>query len=175
MGFLGYAWLEKGDLPQAIETLEESIERMEQTGMRQLQGWFSVFLADAYLRASRLADATEAAREALEVTRESRFRYGAELAQRVRGRIARLQGRHEEAEDRLREALDGFRSLEVPFEVAQTRLDLALVAHAREDRREAAMQLSEAYRVFVELGVPKYAEKAERIARELAVPLALAS
>jgi class 3 adenylate cyclase/tetratricopeptide (TPR) repeat protein len=175
MGFLGYAWLEKGDLPQAIEVLEESIGRMEQIGMRQLQGWFSVFLADAYLRASRLADATEAAREALEVTGESRFRYGAGLAQRVRGRIARLQGRHKEAEDRLREALDGFLSLEVPFEVAQTRLDLALLAHAGEDRREAAVQLSEAYRAFVELGVPRYAEKAERIARELAVPLALAS
>jgi class 3 adenylate cyclase/tetratricopeptide (TPR) repeat protein len=175
MGFLGYAWLEKGDLPQAIEALEESIKRMEQTGMRQLQGWFSVFLADAYLRASRLTDATEAAREALEVTRESRFRYGVGLAQRVRGRIARTQGRLKEAEEHLSEALDGFRSLEVPFEVAQTRLDLALLAHAGNDRREAAVQLSEAHRAFVELGVPKYAERAERIARELAVPLALAS
>jgi len=175
MGFLGYAWLEKGDLPQAIEALEESIRRMEQTGMRQLQGWFSVFLADAYLRAGRLTDAMDAAREALEVTRESRFRYGVGLAQRVRGRIARMQGRFQEAEEHLYEALDGFRSLEVPFEVAQTRLDLALLAHAGNDRRETAVQLSEAHRAFVELGVPRYAERAERIARELAVPLALAS
>jgi tetratricopeptide (TPR) repeat protein len=175
LGFLGYAWLEKGDLTQAIETLEESIRRMEQTGMRQLQGWFSAFLADAYLRASRLTEATDAAREALEVTRESRFRYGVGLAQRVRGRIARRQERHKEAEDHLMEALDGFRALEVPFEVAQTRLDLALLAHDCKDRRETAVQLSEAYRAFVELGVPKHAERAERIARELAVPLALAS
>ncbi|MFP5285562.1 MAG: ATP-binding protein, partial [Thermoanaerobaculia bacterium] len=130
MGFLGYAWLEKGDLPRAIETLEESIRRIEQAGMRQLQGWFSAFLADAYLRSSRLSEATDAARQALELTRESRFRYGAGLAQRVRGRIARLQERLKEAEDHLMEALDGFRSLEVPFEVAQTRLDLALLAHA---------------------------------------------
>ncbi len=175
LGFLGYALLEKGDLPQAIETLEDSIGRMEKTGMRQLKGWFSVFLADAYLRASRPADALEATREALEVTRESGFHYGAGLAERVRGRIARSQGRHKEAEEHLKEALEGFRSLEVPFEVAQTRLDLALLAHARDDRREAAVQLSEAYRTFVELSVPRFAEKAERLAREMALPLALAS
>ncbi|MFL6293736.1 MAG: ATP-binding protein [Thermoanaerobaculia bacterium] len=175
LGFLGYAWLEKGDLPRAIETLEDSIRRVEQTGMRQLQGWFSVFLADAYLRTSRWTEAADAAREALEVTRESRFRYGVGLAQRVQGRIARAQGRHQEAEEHLREALEELRSLEVPFEVAQTRLDLALLAHAREDREETVAQLSEAHRAFVELGVPKYAEKAERVARELAVPLALVS
>lgn len=175
LGFLGYALLEKGELPRAIETLEESIRRIAQTGMRQLQGWFSAFLADAYLRASRPTEAADVAREALEVTRESRFRYGAALAQRVRGRIARLQGRSKEAEDHLMEALDGFRSLEVPFEAAQTRLDLALLAHDCKDHRETAVQLSEAYRVFVALRVPKHAERAERIARELAVPLAMAS
>ena len=175
LGFLGYAYLEKGDLRQAIEALQSSIGMVEQTGMRQLQGWFSAFLADAYARASRWREAEKAARQAVQVTRESRFWYGVGLAQRIRGRIARIQGRHSESQDLLRKALEGFRALEVPFEVAKTRLDLAVLAHAREDRGEAAAQLSEAYRVFVELEVPRYAEKAQRIAQELAVPLALAS
>ncbi|HWM90071.1 MAG TPA: adenylate/guanylate cyclase domain-containing protein [Thermoanaerobaculia bacterium] len=175
MGFLGYAWLEKGDLQQAIDTLEDSIARVEQTGMRQLQGWFSAFLADAYLRASRPAEGGEMARQALEVTQGSRFWYGAGLARRVLGRIACTLGHHAEAEDHLREALEGFRSLGVPFEVARTHLDLALLAHAREDAAETAAELSEAHRAFLDLGVPRYAERAERIARELAVPLALAS
>jgi class 3 adenylate cyclase/tetratricopeptide (TPR) repeat protein len=175
LGFLGYAWLEKGDLPRAVEALEDSIRRVEQTGMLQLQGWFSVFLADAYLRTSRPAEALDAAHRALEVTRESGFRYGVALAQRVRGRIAREQGRSEEAAEHLGEALEGFRSLEVPFEVAQTRFDLALLAHARGDREKASAQLLEAHRTFLELGVPRHVEKAERIARELAVPLELVS
>jgi class 3 adenylate cyclase/tetratricopeptide (TPR) repeat protein len=175
MGFLGFAYLEKGDLQQAIHILEDAIGRVAQTGMRQLQGWFSVFLADAYLRASRLTEAGNVAREALELTRGSRFWYGVGLAQRILGRIYRTQGNHSEAESHLRESLDGFRSLEVPFEVAQTRVDLALLAQARKDRREAAVQLSEAYRAFLELGVPTHAERTERLARKLAVPLALAS
>jgi tetratricopeptide (TPR) repeat protein len=48
LGFLGYALLEKGDLPRAIEALESSTVRLRQAGMQQLLGWFSAFLADAY-------------------------------------------------------------------------------------------------------------------------------
>ena len=49
LGFLGYAFLEKGDLPRAIEALEDSTERLRQAGMQQLLGWFSAFLAEACL------------------------------------------------------------------------------------------------------------------------------
>ena len=175
LGFLGHAYLEKGDLRKAVRTLQDSIERVEQTGMRQLQGWFSVFLADAYVRASRLPEAGNVARQALELTRASSFWYGVGLAERILGRICRIQGSLSEAESHLRKSLDAFRSLEVPFEVAQTRVDLALLAEARKDRGETAAQLFEAYRAFVELGVPHHAEKTERLAQELAVPLELVS
>ncbi|HEY0553003.1 MAG TPA: adenylate/guanylate cyclase domain-containing protein, partial [Thermoanaerobaculia bacterium] len=43
LGFLGYAFLEKGDLPAAIEALENSTDRLRQAGMQQLLGWFSAF------------------------------------------------------------------------------------------------------------------------------------
>jgi tetratricopeptide (TPR) repeat protein len=175
LGFLGYAYLEKGDLPAAIGTLEDSIRRIKDAGMRQLQGWFSVFLAEAYLRTERAGEAAELAEEALEVTRESGFRYGIVLANRALGQIARGRGRDSEAEDHLREALAGFQSLQVPFETARTRLDLALLAHGRGDAAQAATQLAEAHRDFVALGVPRYVERAERMACDLAVPLAPAS
>ena len=175
LGFLGYAYLEKGDLPAAIGSLEDSIQRMKGTGMRQLQGWFSVFLAEAYLRTERAGEAAELAEEALAGTRESGFRYGSVVAQQALGRIARGQGRDSEAEDHLREALVGFQSLQVPFETARTRLDLALLAHGRGDAAQAAAQLAEAHRDFLELGVPRYVERTERIARELTLPLAPAS
>ena len=175
MGFLGYAYLKKGDVQQAVRILEDAISRVGQIGMRQLQGWFSVFLADAYLRASRPAEAAETAQAALEATRGTRFWYGVGLARRILGRILRVQGHHAEAEEQLREALEGFRSLEVPFEMAHTRVDLAFLAHAQDDRSEAAVQLSEAHRVFQQLGVRIYADRTEQVARKLAVPLALAS
>ena len=145
------------------------------TGMRPLQGWFSVFLADAYLRDGRPGEAAALGEQALEITSAAHFQYGAGLARQALGRIARAQGEHSGAEEHLREAIESFGALEVPFEVARTRLDLALLAHARGDVPETAAQLAEAHRAFVELRVLAYAGKALHLARALAVELVPAS
>jgi len=116
------------------------------------------------------AEARVVAREALAVTEEVRFRYGSGMAQRALGRAARAAGDREEAERWLQEALESFRAIGAPFEVARTRLDLALLAGAGSEA--AAGQLGEARRTFAELGVPVYVERAERLAGELAAPAA---
>jgi class 3 adenylate cyclase/tetratricopeptide (TPR) repeat protein len=175
LGFLGYAWLQKGDLAKAIETLEDSIRRIELTGMRQLQGWFSAFLAEAYLRDGRPGEALPIAEQAVAVTLETRFWYGVGLARRSLGMICRVQERRDEAQAHLHDAVEGFRSHRVPFEVARTRLELALLAHDGGDASEAAAQLRQAHRAFQELGAQRYVERAEQVARELSVSLALAS
>ncbi len=166
MGFLGYAYLEQGDVPKGAEALEGSVERLRQAGMKQLLGWFSAFLAEARLLSGRPAEARDLAREALAVTDKVRFRYGSGMAQRALGRIARATGDREEAERWLGEALESYLSIQAPFEVALTRLDLARVAGAGSD--EAAAQLGEARRMFAELGLPVYVEKTDRLAGELA-------
>jgi class 3 adenylate cyclase/tetratricopeptide (TPR) repeat protein len=166
LGFLGYAYLEKGDLPRAIEALESSVERLRQAGMRQLLGWFSAFLAEACLFSGRLpAEARKLAEEALATTQGVKFRYGSGMAQRALGRIAQA-GDREGARAWFEEALESFRSIQAPFEVARTRLDLALLAGSGSE--EAARQLGEARRIFAELRVPVYVERAERLAAELA-------
>jgi tetratricopeptide (TPR) repeat protein len=170
LGFLGYAYLEKGDLPRATEALEDSVERLRQAGMQQLFGWFSAFLAAARLLAGRPAEAAVIAQEALTVTEGVKFRYGSGMAQRVLGRIARVTGPPADAERWLRAALESFRSIQALFEVARTRLDLALLAGA--GSAEAAAELGEARRLFAELGVPRYVAEAERLAGELAPPAA---
>jgi tetratricopeptide (TPR) repeat protein len=167
-GFLGYAFLEKGDLSAALKVLEDSTERLRQAGMQQLLGWFGAFLADANLRSGRLDEARDFAHEALAVTEGVRFRYGSGLAQRVLGRIALADGQPEEATMWLQEALESFRSIRAPFEGARTRLELARVAGAGSGG--AAAQLGEARRIFKELRLPGYVERADRLATELAVP-----
>lgn len=170
LGFLGYAYLQQRDVPRAAETLADSAERLRQAGMRQLYGWFSAFLAEARLLAGDPPlEVRETGLRALEAAEASNFRYGVGLAQRTLGRIALESG--EEAEGWLGKALESFAAIEAPFETGSTRLDLALAAHARGDSAEAASQLREAHRLFVDLGVPKYAEKAELLARELSVSL----
>jgi len=167
LGFLGYAYLEKGDLPRALAALEESTQRLRQAGMQQLLGWFSAFLAEALLRSGRLDEARDFAHEALAVTEGVRFRYGSGIAQRALGRIAQADGHREEAAVWLQEALESFRSIQAPFEAGRTRLDLARLAGS--GSVQAAAELGEARRIFTALGLPGYVEKAERLASELAV------
>ena len=166
LGFLGYAYLEKGDFPRAIKALESSVERLRQAGMRQLLGWFSAFLADAWLFSGRPAEARKLAGEALATTESVKFRYGSGMAQRALGRIVQADGDPERAKAWFEKALESFRSIQAPFEVARTRLDLALLAGSGSE--EAARQLGEARRIFAELRVPHYAERAERLAAKLA-------
>ena len=102
MGFLGYAYLQKGDTEQAAATLEEAVERIEGTGMRQLLGWFSTYLGEAYLAAGRPEEARAAVERGLDVCREAAFRFGEGLALRALGTILR----HEGEETGSREALE---------------------------------------------------------------------
>jgi tetratricopeptide (TPR) repeat protein len=171
LGFLGYAYLEKGDLPRAIEALEESTQRLRQAGMQQLLGWFSAFLAEACLHSGRPDEARDFAHEAFAVTEGSRFRYGSGIAQRALGRLALAEGKPEEAAVWLQEALESFRSIQAPFEAGRTRLDLARAAGA--GSVQAAAELGEARRIFSALRLPGYVERAERLAAELAVAPAM--
>jgi class 3 adenylate cyclase/tetratricopeptide (TPR) repeat protein len=167
LGFLGHAYLVKRDLPQAIETLQDAVRQMQQAGMPQLHGWFSAFLAEALLLASRVEEAREAALAALEITGGVRFQYGIALGERAMGRVALAAGDLDEAERRLATTRLSFISLQMPFEVARTDLDLAVLARARGEAAEAGRALSAARRAFVELSVPRYREEADRLAEEL--------
>jgi tetratricopeptide (TPR) repeat protein len=172
-GFLGYAYLEKRDLPQAIEALEGSVEPLRQAGMLQLLGWFSAFLAEARLLSGHpIPEVRAVALQALSASEGSNFRYGVGFAQRTLGRIAFKADELAEAKTWLDKALGSFRAIEALFEIGRIHLDLALLAHAEGDSGEASLQLSEAYHLFLALRVPKYVERAEQLAGDLSVILA---
>jgi class 3 adenylate cyclase/tetratricopeptide (TPR) repeat protein len=172
LGFLGYTYLEQGDFPKAMETLEDSVGRLQGTGMQQLLGWFSAYLGEAYLGLDQVEKARKAALEAVATTQEVHFWYGIAIAQRAVGRIAAAAGDSDEAVARLEAALDGFLTLEVPFEVARTRLDLAALAHTRGDKKKACEQLRQARTAFVSLKLPRHAERAQALAARMGIPFA---
>jgi class 3 adenylate cyclase/tetratricopeptide (TPR) repeat protein len=167
LGFLGYAYLEKRDLPNALRVLEDSVQRTKLAGMQQLLGWFSVFLGEAYAYSDRLDEAEEMARQALAVTSEVKFGYGIGLAQRALGCVARERRDRGGARRRLEEAMAQFQMLRVPFEVARTQLALAALARCEERNDEAAERLAEARNTFAELGVTRYVERADQMIGEL--------
>jgi tetratricopeptide (TPR) repeat protein len=166
LGFLGYAFLEKGDLPRAIAALEDSTARLLEAGMLQLLGWFSAFLAEAFLLSGRLEEARELALRALSTTEAVRFRYGSGMAQRALGRVASAAGDPAAAAAALLDALASFQAIQAPFEVGRTLLELAAVPGT--GSAEAASRLGEARRIFAELRVPAYSERAERLLGEVA-------
>jgi class 3 adenylate cyclase/tetratricopeptide (TPR) repeat protein len=164
LGFLGYAYLERGDLPEAVQALEAAVDSLRKAGFRQMLGWFCAFLAEACLRTGKAAQGRLLAREALEIARETRFGYGAGLAQRALGRIARQAGTGGEAAEWLGEALATFTQLAARFEVGRSHLDLAALAADGGDDPAAERHLGLARDLFEELGATRYRERVEQLA-----------
>jgi DNA-binding NtrC family response regulator/tetratricopeptide (TPR) repeat protein len=171
LGWLGHAWLERGDLGQAIPRLEEAVRLHAQFGFRQARAWFSVFLAEAHRCAHRLETALELASQALELARASDTPPGVGWAERTLGHIAQARGALGDAEEHFEEALRIFAAAEASFELARTRFDLAALVWARGRRDAGATQLTEAHQQFGALGLPRWVERAEERARTWGVAL----
>jgi transcriptional regulator with AAA-type ATPase domain/tetratricopeptide (TPR) repeat protein len=171
LGWLGLAWLERGDVGQAVPRLEEALRLHVQFGFRQAQAWFSAFLAEAHRRAHRLETALELASQGLELARATSTVEGIGWAERTLGHIALARGAHGDAEEHLREALRAFEMVEAAFEVARAHWDLAAFSRAQERSAPTARHLAEAYRLFRALGLPRWIERAESHAREWGITL----
>jgi tetratricopeptide (TPR) repeat protein len=165
LGWLGFAWLERGDLGQAVSRLEEALRLLDQFRFRQPQAWFSTFLAEAHRQALRLETALELASHALELARSTGSTVGIGWAERALGNIAQARGALGDAHDHLQEALRAFEGAEASFEIARTRLDLASLAHVRGDPRSLETHLAEAERGFHALGVSRWVERVQERAR----------
>jgi tetratricopeptide (TPR) repeat protein len=170
LGWLGFAWLECGDLAQAIPRLEEATRLYAQFGFRQAEAWFSAFLAEAHRRGHRLETALELASRGLQLARATDTLQGIGWAERTLGHIAQARGALTDAADHFGEALRAFERVEAAFEVARTRFDLAALARARGDRDASAAHLAEAHRHFRALNLPRWVARAEARGREWGGP-----
>jgi transcriptional regulator with AAA-type ATPase domain/tetratricopeptide (TPR) repeat protein len=171
MSFLGYAYLGKGEIDQAIALLTRANEQWRRFRHRPMLGWFTAVLAEACLAAGRLDEARDLAAAAVALTREAAFPYGVGVAERAAGRVARAEGRWPAAEAQCSEARRTFEAIEARHEAAATRLDLALIAHAQDDRAAAARHLGDAATVFRGSGVPFYQARLAELASQLGLPL----
>jgi DNA-binding NtrC family response regulator/tetratricopeptide (TPR) repeat protein len=171
LGHLGYVHLAKGEVAGAVALLEEAVAKMRQFGVRQLEGRFMTFLGEAYLVGGQVEAARELVSEAMRLSAGASYSYGLGWARHAMGRIALAGGDLAAADTYLTDALETFTRTYARFLVARTRLSLAGLAHARNDRPEVARQLDAAYAAFRMLRIPHYVAETERLARELAVSL----
>jgi tetratricopeptide (TPR) repeat protein len=171
IGQMGYAYLEGGDVAQAIPLLEQAVEQWTRFQVRQTPGRFMTLLSEAYLASGRLEEAERLAEQALAISLSVKFLYAIGLAQRAAGKVAQARGDLDGAGPRLEEAFETFRVMGARFELARTQVALAELARARKDVPSAARHLREAARAFRSLGVPRHDERAARLARAWSMDL----
>jgi tetratricopeptide (TPR) repeat protein len=165
--YLGFAHLGTGDVDTARPLLERALDDYERLGLRQPAARLMVFLGEAHLLTGAMARARELAEASIAIHREARHPWGIAYAERLLGRIAHAEGRAEHARQHLLEARATFTAVPCPFEAGRTCLDLAEVARACGDRQASVAHLAEARRLFTELGLARYIERADRLTREL--------
>jgi tetratricopeptide (TPR) repeat protein len=169
MGWLGFVYLQAGDPTRAIPVLEQAVEQLGTFGFRQLQSWFTVFLAEAHRATGHDAKAFGLATAGLQIATAAKFPVIVGWARMILGRAARARGALSEAETHLKTALQTFTSTHSRYELGQTHLDLAALARAQGNGEAVVSHLKEAHRVFTALRIPKDVERTEQLAREYGI------
>ena len=139
--FLGYAYLEHGEMARALDELEPVIVELDRFGIPYWHGWADAMIAEAYRLTGHFDRAADYARKGLEITTRVQYRYAMGLAHRAIGRAAYSDRSVDEAESSLLEALTTFEAIGARFESARTRLDLATLARDRHNVAGAVSHL----------------------------------
>ena len=172
LGFLGYMYLEKGEVTQALPVLESAVQAAQQYRSQQVQSSFKVFLGEAYRMNNQLEQAQDLAMQGCELSRRIKHPWGIGLAQRTLGRIAHTSGNLAVAEMHLQDALATFDAIQARYDLARTHLDLTSLAHTQGNQDTATTHLNQAYAWFKTLQVSKWVERTEQLAHEYGVTLA---
>src|SRR5207247_265678 len=171
-GFLGFAYMEKGDAGAAVVALEESIPLVNQFGLKAFEGCFTAFLAEAHRLKGRLDRGEALAEHACLLATEASFGFALGWAQQSLGRMALARGDPAKATARLEQALATFTAAHSRYECARTHMDLAAVWRARGGGEAARRHLEEAHGLFTACGAPRYRERVERLAADRGMRLA---
>lgn len=166
---LGRACFEAGDIVRAVDVLEQAVEIADQVRSMQFRAWFRTMLGEAYLMNGKIDKASHVVSGACDASTEIRFPIGIGLSKQLQGRIARARGDPVQARRNFDEAVTILTSIGARFELARTHLELAEIAEASSEREVAAAQLRAARAYFVDLQVPKYVERANRLSERLAI------
>jgi tetratricopeptide (TPR) repeat protein len=154
--FLGLAYLEAGDGPEAAAWLSPLVAEPERLRQRHVRALCTVYLAEAHLLMGSLDQAAALARQALEETTATRYRHAVGYAWRAVGLVAAARGDYRGAERALIEALDIWKSVPARYEMARTHMVLAEVAEAMGAADDAKRYRAEGEAIFVAIGLPAY-------------------
>ncbi len=168
--FLGMAEVMRGSWKTAIEALGRSREINRELHVAvEAEPWRLAFLAEAYLGLGENERAEEAAAEGVAIARSQGNVFGELVAGLAQARVllgAVGPDARTEIEAALARARELIRDSDAKAYEPQVHVVLAELARQSDDERAWREELSEAHRLFTEIGASGYAE---RVAGELAV------
>lgn len=144
-----YALTDSGRLDDAERVLAEGLELTAQIGDDTGTAYLDVVGADLDMRRGRLASATERIDRSLRAARTLRSAYLWAEALRYRGDVAAIEGHHRDAVTALRQALQAWRDIGMPVEIART-LGRLECASAAADDHEAATRYRTEWRAILD-------------------------
>ncbi len=168
---LGSTHLEHNNPSHAIPLLEQAVEQCRQSQLQQGQGRFAVLLGEAWLMHGDLDEAQRLVHQGLDMCTNIQYLYGIGLAQRVLGQIAQAGNALTDAARHLHDALQTFTEIQARFEVGRTHLALAELAAVQGQWDFLRANLQKGHYLFTVLRVPKYVERAAKLAKTFEVTL----
>jgi tetratricopeptide (TPR) repeat protein len=119
-GFLAYAFLESGDVAQALPALQAASDEVNRIGFQVWHSLFLAYLSEAQRKVGSVADAMTTAERSLEVARAYRYPLAEAWALRARGRALLASQRPDEAQVAVASAIEVFTRLGARHEVARS-------------------------------------------------------
>jgi class 3 adenylate cyclase/tetratricopeptide (TPR) repeat protein len=160
---LGCAHVENGEGEPAIPLLRDGVGKLDQFGLRLVQAFFTVQLAEAYRLTGAAEQARQFAMQGLNTSLDTAYAYGAARARHVLGRLALDVAEFPAAGEYLGTARQQFEDVGARFEVGRVMLSVAELARRRGDAAQAARIAQEANAIFTDLDAPRYRELARGV------------
>lgn len=165
LGWLGYAYVEKGDAAEAVGLLEQAAYHVRQLQRQRLEAMFTIFWGGAFLATGDLASAHDVTQQGLAMAQAADYRYGIAWGQRTQGQVALAMQSTSAANLHFRHALSSFTGMGARFEAGRTHLAMAHLAPR--EGQSAERHLTEALAIFNQLQVPYYVEHTRQRQRAL--------
>lgn len=154
LGILSLALVEHHEPDEALACLDEAVAQAVAFRIPQMHGLFLAFRAQGLLQKGRVDAASEAAAQAVAITREAGYRYGHGWAQRVAATIAQASGDAAAALQGLADSAATFDDMGAPYEAARTQLLQARWLAVAEQRGPARVLAESAHARLNALALP---------------------